>query len=188
MYILQCPEIDNICIIGDSIALRMVKTITQDNSNGRFLLCQGGLTTEILKDNLKTNYLNYQQKDVLVMIGTNDILQNVESEIILKNLSEIITELHRKKVGVIYLVTIPLSPKLALHNDGNLEKLNEEIIKLDSLENNVNVIDCQDVFVNNGEVCMKYFEKSYAEGKCDNVHPNSHGLETLYECITSNMP
>ncbi|KAK3931969.1 Glucan endo-1,3-beta-glucosidase 1 [Frankliniella fusca] len=145
-----CPEL--------LVALRMVKSVEND-VNGWFLLCQGGLTSQSLRDALVRTFIDFERKDVLVMIGTNDLLQDVPCPVILSNIDAVLQELCRKKVGEIYLCNVAAIPKVLENCPDELLALNEKLMERNSLENSVNVIDCSAVFMVDGgfnEMKMKW--------------------------------
>ncbi|KAK3907363.1 Leukocyte receptor cluster member 8-like protein, partial [Frankliniella fusca] len=177
-----CPEIRNMIIMGDSIALRMVKAI-EDETTGRFLLCCGGLTMKSLMENLTCNYLYFKHKDVVLLVGTNDLLQDSDVDSTLAFLDDIILELYRKKCGNVYVCQIPMSPIIEKDWKEKFEKLNAGILERESVENNVTVIQCSDVFLKDGKVNDGYFEKCCESKKLDNIHPNTEALRKLFDFI-----
>ncbi|KAG8255446.1 hypothetical protein J6590_092643 [Homalodisca vitripennis] len=120
------PNFEGYQMIGDSQLRRFGEKIMnlrgeyREKGGKRINLCIGGQTIEQLTRELK--HTNNLERQLIVMIGTNDLLRDKEVKSICNDYDKLV-EVLLEKAEKIILVTIPPIPKLAENDRYHLNKL-----------------------------------------------------------------
>ncbi|MBQ7105853.1 MAG: lysophospholipase [Bacilli bacterium] len=138
----------------------------------------GGNTTRNILDRLKKDVLDYEPDKVFILIGTNDIVHNIDSEETIDNIKSIINIIQEKTPNTeIFLESIyPVNNnKKAGKNFGKIGKRNNDDIKYINSklkefckEKKITYIDVYDALTNeDGDLSTKYTN--------DGLHLNEYG-------------
>lgn len=141
----------------------------------------GDTTAGVL--NRLDNIVMLEPEDIFILIGINDIFQNIDESTVLKNYTDIVSKLKNSLPNTnIYIESIfPIEESLS--NDNYSTSISNEYIKginaglkKISESQQVKYIDCFDKFITNGNLDLKY--------TVDGVHLNGSGYR-LFEDILS---
>ncbi|KAG8320383.1 ATP-dependent RNA helicase ddx25 [Homalodisca vitripennis] len=184
------PNFEGYQMIGDSQLRRFGEKIMnlrgeyREKGGKRINLCIGGQTIEQLTRELK--HSNNLEKQLIVMIGTNDLLRDKEVKSICNDYDKLV-EVLLEKGDEIILVTIPPIPKLGENDRYHLNKLERMNEHIKSKENNekVTVLEVAEKYYDNYDSTdcnVKLYEKEiFYKGKwCEDlIHLNKEGLTIL---------
>ena len=136
-----------------------------------------GDTTRGLRARLQGDVLDLQPKAVSILIGTNDLDQGGEPEVVAENLKAIVAALHAAdpKMPIVINKVMPRGAKLGLFPE-KIQKLNalyEECFKNDPL---ITFCDTWTLFDNGQATCKK-------EEFPDMLHPNAAGYAKWTEAL-----
>lgn len=143
----------------------------------------GGDTTENILKNLESRVYKYNPSAVFLMIGTNDVNQDIDSDYIFDNIKNIITKIQRNLPET----KIFVEPILPAGNEWAENERNEKRIKINKLlkkeYNNSDVIyiDIYDEFVDskNGQLKSEY--------TADGLHLNDSAYKLISKKIEQYM-
>ncbi|KAG8253627.1 hypothetical protein J6590_030902 [Homalodisca vitripennis] len=184
------PNFEGYQMIGDSQLRRFGEKIMnlrgeyREKGGKRINSCIGGQTIEQLTRELK--HANNLEKQLIVMIGTNDLLRDKEVKNICNDYDKLV-EVLLEKADKIILVTIPPIPKLGENDRYHLNKLERINEHIKSKENNekVTVLEVAEKYYDNYDSTdcnVKLYEKEiFYKGKwCEDlIHLNKEGLTIL---------
>ncbi|KAK7867463.1 hypothetical protein R5R35_009773 [Gryllus longicercus] len=177
------PLLDGYQLIGDSLLLRFAEQVLFERciyDNGmRYLgLCVSGQTIEELKERVENKFSPVGEK-IILLIGTNNILQGASADDMRDSLVELLDLLDERAKRIVIL-TLPPIPKL--ENDGRFwykfNSYNGFIKTLNIKRENVTVKDISQLFLEEGYCNMDYFERWYdrLQRRPDLIHLNRAGL------------
>lgn len=174
-------EYTNYLFLGDSIT----DYYNLDTYYGGLPVVNSGIegnTTEDILSDMKNRVYNYNPSKVFLLIGTNDLIHNMEVEEIVSNIEKIISEISNNEpqaeiyVESIYPVNDNLNEDIVnVRNNEDIMEINEKI-KAYCEANDCTYINIYDILLDEDG----NFNEEYTD---DGLHPNSRG----YEVITAEL-
>lgn len=168
--------------LGDSITERYK---LNDYFPDRYVLNSGigGDTTDDILKNLENRVYKYNPAVIFLMIGTNDVNQDIDSSCIFSNIKTIITEIQNELPET----KIFVEPILPAGNQWADNRRNEKRIEINKLlqkeynSSNVTYMDIYDEFVDseNGQLKSEY--------TADGLHLNDKAYKLISEKIEQQM-
>ena len=173
-------------LIGDSIFRRLL-----EENKGLFDpvskdTCKGGTKILEVYDLVRQHRLSVTGKDVIVLVGTNDLLEKSLLMIIRQAYKVLVRYLKRLKCGITLCEILPLPKFGQLATDlSTVLELNKFIRSF--APSGVRIVHAHDQFVQNNVIrlhlyCKTIFRKNRGQ-VVDLVHPNSEGLQCLLLCL-----
>ncbi|XP_054261543.1 centrosomal protein of 164 kDa isoform X2 [Macrosteles quadrilineatus] len=184
------PELIGYQMIGDSQFCRFgqqllgLQRMPMPNCPGRIGICVSGQTITDLHKRVRDNFYPISDK-IILMIGTNDFLRNVNVSRMCEELSALVKTLQKSASNII-LLTLPPIPKLAKKNTNHFELLdiyNQHIRSLDNGDS-LRIGDISPLYM----TCPPYqscrmhlFELFFGgpDKRHDLIHLNRLGLEVI---------
>ena len=183
------PNYKNYQLLGDSQLMRFSEQMlkfkkaiewTAKGRTRRIGHCVSGQKIGDLKLRLEDNdYI--VGNNVIMMIGTNDIIYNTNIQNMCSEYSEIVKNLRSKCLRLV-LLTIPPVPKLMKSTEHwNKLKIFNSFIQRQVDDEKVFGVDlCSTLISYNNSVNVNYFEEVYGNGpKVDLIHLNKKGFKML---------
>ncbi len=174
-------EYTNYLFLGDSIT----DYYNLDTYYGGLPVVNSGIegnTTEDILSDMKNRVYNYNPSKVFLLIGTNDLIHNMEVKEIVSNIEKIISEISNNEpqaeiyVESIYPVNDNLNEDIVnVRNNEDIMEINEKI-KAYCEANDCTYINIYDILLDEDG----NFNEEYTD---DGLHPNSRG----YEVITAEL-
>ena len=172
-------EYTNYLFLGDSIT----DYYNLDTYYGGLPVVNSGIegnTTEDILNDMKNRVYNYNPSKVFLLIGTNDLIHDMEVEEIVSNIEKIISEINNNEpqseiyVESIYPVNDNLNEDMVnVRNNEDIMKINEKI-KAYCEANDCTYINIYDILLDDDG----NFSEEYTD---DGLHPNSRGYEVITE-------
>ena len=176
------PDIDNeIIFLGNSItaAFQIAEFLPGYNIRNRGI--SGNTTNDIL--NRIDDIAGIKPVKVFIMMGINDIVENVPVKNLLDNYSQIIEKIKNQspetKIFIQSILPVSKSASVFFSGDENkinqmIDEVNQKLIQM-AKERNLVYIDLNDVFKSKGELKDEY--------SWDGIHINARGYERWFEHI-----
>ncbi len=144
-----------------------------------------GDTSDRLLERLKCNALNITPKNLVILIGTNDIGKDIPSEYTLKNIQDILSVTHEicPSTNIILQAIYPVNSRMSLtarqmtgkRSNKKTLALNEELHNI-AVENKVHWLDLTKYLSDkNGRLAKEYCY--------DGLHLNAQGFKVVAEKI-----
>ena len=144
-----------------------------------------GDTSDRLLERLKCNALNISPKNLVILIGTNDIGKDIPSEYTLKNIQEILSVTHEicPNTNIILQAIYPVNSRMSLtarqmvgkRSNKKILEINEELRNI-AVENKVHWLDLTKCLSDkNGRLAKEYCY--------DGLHLNAQGFKVVAERI-----
>ncbi len=144
-----------------------------------------GDTSDRLLERLKCNALNITPKNLVILIGTNDIGKDIPSEYTLKNIQDILSVTHEicPSTNIILQAIYPVNSRMSLtarqmtgkRSNKKILALNEELHNI-AVENKVHWLDLTKYLSDkNGRLAKEYCY--------DGLHLNAQGFKVVAEKI-----
>ena len=172
-------EYTNYLFLGDSIT----DYYNLDTYYGGLPVVNSGIegnTTEDILNDMKNRVYNYNPSKVFLLIGTNDLIHDMEVEEIVSNIEKIISEINNNEpqaeiyVESIYPVNDNLNEDMVnVRNNEDIMEINEKI-KAYCEANDCTYINIYDILLDDDG----NFNEKYTD---DGLHPNSRGYEVITE-------
>ncbi|XP_046687260.1 uncharacterized protein LOC124372893 [Homalodisca vitripennis] len=193
------PALVGYQLVGDSQFCRFgqqllgLRRVSMPNSPGRIGICVSGQTITDLHKRVKERFYPISDK-IILMIGTNDFLRNLDVSIMCKELSALIETL-QETVSNIVLLTLPPIPKLEKRHSSRhfalLEKYNSYIRGLENGDN-VRIADVSPLYMSSlpYQKCRMHLFELFFSGPArrpDLIHLNRQGLELIRKYILDNF-
>ncbi|XP_046665751.1 uncharacterized protein LOC124357757 isoform X2 [Homalodisca vitripennis] len=161
------------------------------NSSGRIGLCVSGQTVSDLHKRVKEKFYPISDK-IIIMIGTNHVLQNADISTTCRELSALIKTL-QEIVRSIILLTLPPIPKLEeKYGPSHFKLLEQYNGHICSLENEyVRVADISPLYVTSSprQKCLMHLFERFFSGRArrpDLINLNRQGLIVMRKYILDN--
>ena len=174
---MKTTEEGSVVFFGDSITQgwgSLAKDFPEYKVSNRGI---SGDTTRGLLTRLQGDVLDLKPKAVSMLIGTNDLDQGAEPEVVLANMKAIVAAMHAANpaMPIILNKVMPRGPKDGLFPE-KIEKLNG--LYEEAFKNDPKVVFCDtwSLFVNDKESCNK-------EEFPDLLHPNAAGYAKWTEAL-----
>uniref|UniRef100_A0A1B6MNB7 OSK domain-containing protein n=1 Tax=Graphocephala atropunctata TaxID=36148 RepID=A0A1B6MNB7_9HEMI len=193
------PALIGYQLIGDSQFCRFgqqllgLQRVPAPNSPGRIGICVSGQTITDLHRRVKEKFYPISDK-IILMIGTNDFLRNVDVTTMCKELTALVETL-LETVDNIVLLTLPPIPKLERkHSSQHFALLDKYNSHIRSLENgdSVRIADISPLYMSCPpyQKCRMHLFELFFSGparKPDLIHLNRLGLELIRKYILENL-
>lgn len=171
-------------LLGDSQSVRMGK-VWRHNLQGYKLetsCCVSGWTTSKLREAVQGGTADLEEV-CFIFIGVNDVLKKVTYAEMIKNLKAILKHLkyHNKRI---LISTLPTLLNSSLYQEQQIRCFNV-FIQSFSAQNFVTVVPFHKMFPPFVELRKKMYQLRYHNGRADNVHLSSTGLQSLIDLIVS---
>ncbi|PNF37648.1 hypothetical protein B7P43_G12000 [Cryptotermes secundus] len=185
------PQLRSYQLVGDSLLLRFAEQILHMEANTvdgvrSIGLCVSGQKVADLLKKVKLELHPVADKIVL-LIGTNDILQKTEKSQLRLTMWTLLKELRRRARRIV-LLTLPPIPKIQFRPDywEQIEGFNMFIKSLE--DDDVTVADISQLYITKSKTCkLEFFERYYRDGeRKDLIHLNKLGLTEIYTYLTDN--
>lgn len=176
------PDIEQkIIFLGNSItaAFQIAEFLPGYNIRNRGI--SGNTTNDIL--NRIDDIAGIKPVKVFIMMGINDIVENVPVKNLLDNYSQIIEKIKNQspetKIFIQSILPVSKSASVFFSGDENkinqmIDEVNQKLIQM-AKERNLVYIDLNDVFMSKGELKDEY--------SWDGIHINARGYERWFEHI-----
>ncbi|KAF2899634.1 hypothetical protein ILUMI_06543 [Ignelater luminosus] len=188
---LPMPHYRDHQLLGDSQLLRFSEQILHCKANlihaedGKFRrlgYCVSGQTIKDLQQRILNNEYKLADK-VIMLIGTNDMIQRTDMKSMFENYSSII-EMLKPKTERIVLLTVPPLPKF-MYDHNVWRRLRQLNVFINEQANNENifVVDLASLYISySNSTSIEYFEPLLTNkngSKKDLIHLNSDGFKML---------
>lgn len=175
-------------LIGDSIFRRLLEENKELFNPVSKNTCIGGKKILEVYDLVRQHRLSIIGKDVILMVGTNDLCEKSPLVIIRQSYKVLVRYLKRLKCNITLCEVLPI-PKF-----GQLATDHSTVLELNKYirsfaPSDVRIIHAHDHFVSNNLIRLHLYCKSICRKNrgqvVDLVHPNKEGLQCLLLCIES---
>lgn len=173
-------------LVGDSIFRRLFAEHRELFSPVSLDTCKGGKRILEVYDIVRQHRIRLIGKDVVLMVGTNDLLEKSSLNLVRQSYRVLVRYLKRLKCRLTLCEILPIPKFGQLATDCNVVlEFNKYVRSFEP--SGVKVIRTHDQFVNNNQIRLCLFHKTFfrkGKGQCvDLVHPNTEGLHCLLLCI-----
>lgn len=173
-------------LVGDSIFRRLFTEHRELFSPVSLNTCNGGKRILEVYDIVRQHRIPLIGKDVVLMVGTNDLLEKSPLNLVRQSYKVLVRYLKRLRCRLTLCEILPIPKFGQLATDCNaVLEFNKYIRSFEP--SGVQIIRTHNQFVDNNQIRLYLYHKTFfrrGKGQCvDLVHPNNEGLHCLLLCI-----